>query len=112
MAGFAQRKDDLQALDIAVFAASVDARDKALEVADEVGFAIGYGVTRAMGDALGSWWDTQRDFIQPSEFLLDHTGKVIASSYSAGPLGRFDAAEVVRMVRRREKLAAQASASG
>lgn len=107
MAGFAQRKEELQALDIAVLAASVDDVEKAREVAADLWFPVGHSVTRAMAEAMGSWWDTQRDFIQPSEFLLDGNGKVIASSYSAGPLGRFDAAEVLRMVRRREKLAAQ-----
>ena len=82
-----------------VFAASVDPIDKAKEVAAEVTFPIGYGVTRATADALGSWWEDRRSFIQPSEFIVGADGKIVASSYSAGPLGRFDAEDVVKLVK-------------
>ncbi len=104
MVGFRDAKSDLDALDVKVVAASVDPLDKAKEVADEVGFPIGYGVTRETANALGSWWEDRRQIIQPSEFVLDATGKVLASSYSDGPIGRVDAGDVVRMVRRLESM--------
>lgn len=85
-----------------IFAASVDPVDKAREVADEVSFSIGYGVTRAVADRLGSWWEERRSIIQPSEFVVDRDGKVLASSYSDGPLGRIEAADVVRFINFRE----------
>ena len=82
-----------------VVAASVDPLDKAQEVADEVNFPIGYGVTREIADQLGSWWEDRRQIIQPSEFIIDaESNKIIAASYSDGPLGRIDAADVVKMV--------------
>ena len=83
---------------VAVVAASVDGPDKAGEVADEVGFPVGHGVTRETADALGSWWEDRRSIVQPSEFLLDADNKVVLSSYSDGPLGRLEAADVVRIV--------------
>lgn len=83
---------------VAVVAASVDALDKAEEVANEVGFPVGFGVTRDIADKLGSWWEDRRSIVQPSEFLLDADNKVLMSSYSDGPLGRVEAADVVKLV--------------
>jgi peroxiredoxin len=100
LVGFRDKRSELEALGAKIVAASVDPLDKAREVADEVGFPVGYGVTRAMADALGAFWEERRQIVQPSEFVLDATGKVIASSYSDGPLGRIDAADVVRMLTR------------
>ncbi len=81
-----------------VVAASVDPIEKAQEVADEVNFPVGYGVTREMADTLGSYWEDRRQIIQPSEFVLGPDGKVMAASYSDGPLGRMDAEDIVKMV--------------
>jgi peroxiredoxin len=100
LVGFRDKRSELEALGAKIVAASVDPIDKAREVANEVGFPVGYGVTRAMADALGAFWEERRQIVQPSEFVLDATGKVIASSYSDGPLGRIDAADVVRMLTR------------
>ena len=83
---------------VAVVAASVDPLDKAREVADEVGFSVGFGVTRDIADKLGSWWEDRRSIVQPSEFLLDADNKVVVSSYSDGPLGRLEAEDVVKLV--------------
>lgn len=88
-------------------AASVDPIDKAKLVADEVSFPIGYGVTRAMADQLGSWWEERRSIIQPSEFLVAADGKVRASTYSSGPIGRVHPADVVRLVNFYDKQAAE-----
>ncbi len=84
MVGFRDAKSDLDALGVKVVAASVDPLDKAKEVADEVGFPSAIGVTRDIANALGAWWEERRQIVQPSEFLLDANGKVLASSYSAG----------------------------
>ena len=82
-----------------VVASSVDPLDKAQEVADVVNFPIGFGLTRETADLLGSWWEDRRQIIQPSEFVINaESGKIVASSYSDGPLGRIDAADVVVMV--------------
>jgi len=98
LAAFEKAKPDLEALGIKVVAASVDPLDKAKEVAADLSFPIGYGVTRAMADRLGSWWEDRRSIIQPSEFIVDAAGKVRTSTYSSGPIGRMDPADVIRLV--------------
>ena len=104
MVGFEKLKSELGALGVKVVAASIDPLDKAQIVASEVSFPVAHGVTRDMANQLGSWWEERRQIVQPSEFVLDAGGKVLASSYSDGPLGRIDAADVVRMVTRLESL--------
>ncbi len=90
-----------------MIAASVDPIDKAKEVAADVSFPVAYGVTRAQADELGSWWEERRGIIQPSEFLVTAEGKVRSATYSSGPIGRVDAADVVKLVAFYDKLAAQ-----
>jgi peroxiredoxin len=107
LAGFEQHKSELEQLGVKVVAASVDPIDKAKLVADEVSFPIGYGVTRAMADQLGSWWEERRSIIQPSEFLVAADGKVRAATYSSGPIGRVHPADVVRLVNFYDKQAAE-----
>ena len=88
-------KGDLDALGAKVVAASVDPIDKAREVAREVSFPIGYGVTRNIADTLGAWWEDRRNIIQPSET----DNRVVISSYSDGPLGRMEGADVISLIR-------------
>lgn len=102
MAGFAKLHNELGALGAVVVAASVDPLDKAREVAAELPFAVAYGVTRAQADALGAWWEDRRSIIQPSEFVLDATGKVVSSTYSSGPIGRVEASDVIKLINFRE----------
>ncbi len=98
MVGFAEKSNELAELGVSVVAASVDPLDKAKDVADEVNFPIGYGVTRDIADKLGSWWEERRQIIQPSEFIVGADGKVRASSYADGPVGRMLAEDVIRFV--------------
>ncbi len=98
MVGFAELKDEFDKLGVKVVAASVDDVEKAQEVADEVNFPVGHGVSRDTANALGSWWEDRRQIIQPSEFIVGADGNVVACSYSDGPLGRIDAGDVIKMV--------------
>jgi len=98
LAGFKTAKDELDKLGVSVAAASVDPEDKAAEVAAELNFPVAFGVTRAQADLLGAFWEERRQIIQPAEFILNDQRKVVVSSYSDGPLGRIDAADVVKLV--------------
>ena len=40
------------------------------------------------------------EFIQPSEFVLATDGKVIAATYSHGPIGRMDPTETLNYISR------------
>jgi len=102
LAGFEKLKSELDAVGARIIAASVDPIDKAGEVAAEVSFSVGYGVTRETADLLDSWWEERRSIIQPSEFVIDAGGKILASSYSDGPIGRIDAADVIKLINFRE----------
>jgi len=102
LVGFEKLKAELDTVGAKVFAASVDPIDKAGEVAAEVSFPVGYGVTREIADKLGSWWEERRSIVQPSEFIIDASGKILASSYSDGPIGRIDAADVIKWINFRE----------
>ena len=55
-------------------------------MANEVSFPVGFGAGEEHRDLLGSWWEDRRGLIQPSEFIIDSSGKVVMSSYSSGPL--------------------------
>ena len=98
MAGFEFWKGQLAAKGVQVIAASVDPLDKAKEVAAALSFPVGYGVTRAQADQLGAWWDERRGIIQPAEFIVAASGKIVAATYSSGPLGRIEPMDVVRLI--------------
>ena len=98
MAGFNNHLKELEAVGAKVFAASVDTDDKSAEVENELAYPVAEGVSRADGDAIGAWWEENRNFIQPAEFLIGDAGKIMASSYSAGPLGRIDPEEAIRLI--------------
>ena len=99
MVGFKAVKGELDALGAKVVAASVDPIEKAREVAGEVSFPIGYGVTRDIANTMGAWWENRRNFIQPAEFVVGTNNKIMVSSYSDGPLGRIEGADVVSLIR-------------
>ena len=99
MAGFAENKAELDALGIKVAAASVDPIDKAIEVADELNFPVGYGATKDLADKLGSWWEERHQIIQPTELMVNADNKIVGSSYADGPLGRTQAADVVSLIK-------------
>ena len=90
-----------------IVAASVDPLDKAQEVASGLSFPVAWGVTRATADLFGAWWEERRSIIQPSEFLVAADGKVRASTYSSGPIGRIDPGDVVKLVNFYDKQAAK-----
>ena len=56
-------------------------------------------MSRADGDSIGAWWDERRDHIQPSEFVLNGNGRVMASTYSNSPIGRMDSAETLTLLK-------------
>jgi len=84
---------------VSIFAGTVDSEEKTAEVASELSFPVAYGMTRAQGDAVGAWWEERRDHIQPSEFLLTGSGRVMFSTYSSSPVGRMDPEETLTLVK-------------
>lgn len=80
---------------VSIYAASVDSLEKAEEVGSKLSFPVAWGVERSMGELLGSFWDERRNFIQPTEFILNKAGIVLSSTYSSSPVGRTDPEEAL-----------------
>ena len=99
MAGFEKQREALAELGVSVVAGCVDSEEKTAEVASELGFPVAWGMTREMGERFGAWWDEGREFIQPSEFFMTGSGKVLASTYSSSPVGRMDPEDAVTLAR-------------
>jgi len=99
LAGYEERRAAFDAIGIRIVAACVDSEEDTRKVAEPLGFPVCYGVTRSQADQLGSWWDDNRNFIQPSEFVLSRSGKVMMSTYSNSPLGRMDPGETLTLMK-------------
>lgn len=107
MAGYQAKLSELEALGARVIAGSVDGEDDTKALIADLGlaFPVAYAITRETADALGAWWDERRGFMQPSEFVLDASGKVLAATYSTGPIGRIapdDAAGLIKFLEARK----------
>lgn len=104
MAGFAELKVALGSVGASIVAASADEIELTREFANGLSFPIAYGVSQQMAESVGAWWEQKRSIVQPAEFVLAE-GKVIAASYSDGPIGRMDAADVLGLIKFRESKA-------
>ena len=99
MAGFEKQREVLAELGVSIVAGCVDSEEQTAEVAAELGFPVAWGMTREQGELVGAWWDEGREFIQPSEFFMTGSGKVLASTYSSSPVGRMDPEDAVTLAR-------------
>jgi len=86
-------------LGVSIIAASVDSKEKAAEVGAPLSFPVAWGVERTLGDQIGAFWDERRDFIQPSEFVVNQSGRVLSSTYSSSPIGRTDPEEALVLIK-------------
>ena len=112
MDGFSRNKAALADAGVGfILAASIDTGKAAQEVAAGLDFPVAEGVTRDQARALDSWWEDRRSIIQPSEFVLDRSGRVLTSTYSSGPIGRMDAKDVARLVAFHERRKREAARS-
>ena len=80
-------------------AGTVDTMEQTSNVSLVFEQTVAYEMARSDGDAIGSWWEEQRDHIQPSEFVISKSGKVIMSTYSNSPIGRMDPAEALTLIK-------------
>jgi peroxiredoxin len=104
LATYEEKKAELVALEATIYAASVDSLEQTREVVNRgLTFPIAYGTTREESEVFGAWWDGERGFIQPAEFLLGRGGVVLGSMYASGPVGRMGADEAVRLITTRER---------
>jgi peroxiredoxin len=103
LGGFSSAKAELESNNISFVAASSDGQDKAVEMAAELGIPIGFGLDQAFSESVGGYWEANRKFAQPSEFVLSPENVIVQVSYSDGPLARTEAEDVLKLVAFREK---------
>ncbi len=104
MGGFNDELENFKELNTSIVAISTETEDKAAEVAADVAFPIGYGMTKAQVDSIGAWWEDRRSLVQPSNFVLDENGRVLSATYSTGPIGRVEAVDAIRFIQFQEKM--------
>lgn len=61
---------------------------------------------------IGAWWNERRGIIQPSEFILDGDGRVMASTYSSTPIGRIEPGDALKRVHFLERKRLEAEQPG
>ena len=102
MADYQSKFSELREMDVSVVALSVDPLEKARETTaqDHLEFPIAYGL-KVPEDAerVGAWWDAKRPMIQPSEFILGGSRKIVSATYSTGPIGRLRAEDTITLLR-------------
>jgi peroxiredoxin len=100
---------DFQELDVSIAALSVDPQDKARELAEQnhLEFPLAWGLKVPQdAERITAWWDEKRPMIQPSEFILGPSRKIVSATYSTGPIGRLradDAANLIRFISSQKK---------
>ena len=99
LAGYEERRAAFLSEGVSIVAGTVDTQEQTAEVSKDLGFPVAYGMSRTDGDAIGSWWEERRNHIQPSEFVITKSGKVVMSTYSNSPIGRMDPAEALTLIR-------------
>jgi peroxiredoxin len=109
LADYQARMNEFRDLDVSIAALSVDPLDKARELVEQnhLEFPIAWGL-KVPEDAerITAWWDEKRPMIQPSEFILGPSRKIVSATYSTGPIGRLradDAANLIRFIGAQKK---------
>lgn len=64
-----------------------------------ISFPIAFGVNGSEFAAqTGAFYDTNKGFLQAAGFLLGPDGRLVAALYSTGAVGRYTAAELLRLI--------------
>lgn len=104
MGGFNEKLKEFEELNTSIVAATTEPEEKAAEVAADISFPVAHSMTRDQVDAIGAWWEDRRSLVQPSNFVLNESGKVLSATYSSGPIGRVEAIDAIRFIQFQEKM--------
>ena len=108
MGGFGENFSELQKLNTQIIAASTDTLDNSTAIAADLPFPVAYDADKDHGDKMGSRWEERRGLIQPSDFILNHEGKVLSATYSSAAVGRLEGGDAVKFITFQEKLRLEA----
>lgn len=101
MADFQARIHDFSKLDCKLAAASTDAEPEARKTVAEhaLTFPVAFGADAvALGGLTGAFWEERRRCLQATGFILKGDGTVAQALYSTGPIGRYTAAEALKIL--------------
>ena len=76
--------------------------EKAKETVDRIGltYPVAYDMdAEAISRITGAYYDTNKKFIHATGFLIRPDKTIEVACYSSGPIGRFVAQDVLRLVR-------------
>jgi hypothetical protein len=73
--------------------------EKTQELAAPLSYPVGWGVDKTTADQLGAFWDARRNFMQPTEFVVNREGRILSSTYSSSPIGRTDPDEALVLLK-------------
>lgn len=104
MGGFNEKLSEFKELNTSIVAATTEPEEKAAEAAAGISFPVAHSMTRDQVDAIGAWWEDRRSLVQPSNFVLNESGKVLSATYSSGPIGRVEAIDAIRFIQFQEKM--------
>ena len=104
LGGFGEQYSELQKFNTRIIAASTDNIENSTAIAADLPFPVAHSVSREQAITLDSWWEDRRGLIQPSDFILNHEGKVLSATYSSGPVGRLEGIDALRFITFQEKL--------
>jgi peroxiredoxin len=82
-------------------AVSVDAEPEARKTVAEhaLTFPVAYGAEGpTLGALTGAFWEEKRRCLQVTGFILKADGTVAQALYSTGPIGRYTAAEALKIL--------------
>lgn len=94
--------DDFKSEGMGVLAGSVDAVPEARKTVKDLGlsFPVAHGLDlEETGRILGGFYQQEKEYLQPSGFVIRPDGTLEVASYSSGPIGRLKAANVLALVR-------------
>ncbi|MCF8105130.1 MAG: peroxiredoxin family protein [Desulfohalobiaceae bacterium] len=102
MADFQKELEGFKKEGLRVLAGSVDPEDKGRELISglklEYPLAFGLDMDRILKQ-IGGFFESEKRFLQPSNFLLRPDGRLEVACYTSGPVGRFQAGDVLKLVR-------------
>jgi len=102
LGAFETARSQLKGDGVKVIAASADTRANAESTVDRLGlsFPVGYELPlQETAKRFGAYYEKRRSILHATGFLITPTGKVAVASYSSGPIGRLEPADVVKLVR-------------
>jgi peroxiredoxin len=99
---FQKKLASLQALNVAVIAASVDPLEEVRQTRERysLAFRIGYGLdVREIAKKTGAFFEGQKGLLHSADFVIDPEGKVVIAVYNSGDIGRLVPDDCLGLIR-------------